>query len=359
MLNEYLNQVKNLEPDLNKVYELMKIDTVREQINEYESKFAHEGWSDVKSFQEYNKLLSQLERWVKLFNRYYELLELIELAIEDNAGEEVLEDIIHEELIVRSEIQKTKIESMFIGKYDDNNAILTLHAGSGGKEAQDWASMLLRMYQRWANGNDLKCEIIDWIEGEFPGSVKSATIEVKGEHAFGLLKNEAGVHRLIRVSPFDSQNRRHTSFAAVEVIPEVEMNTEINIDPKDIQMDVFRASGAGGQHVNKTSSAVRLTHIPTGIVVSCQQERSQHQNKDYAMKILVSKLMAIKEKEHYAEISDIKGEQRQIEWGSQIRSYIFMPYQLVKDHRTGCETGNIEAVMNGDINEFIYKSLAE
>lgn len=359
MLNEYLNQVKNLEPDLNKVYELMKIDIVREQINEYESKFAHEGWSDVKSFQEYNKLLSHLEKWVKLFNRYYELLELIELAIEDNAGEEVLEDIISEELIVRSEIQKTKIESMFVGKYDDNNAILTLHAGSGGKEAQDWASMLLRMYQRWANSNDLKCEIIDWTVGEFPGSVKSATIEVKGKHAFGLLKNEAGVHRLIRVSPFDSQNRRHTSFAAVEVIPEVEMNTEINIDPKDIQMDVFRASGAGGQHVNKTSSAVRLTHIPTGIVVSCQQERSQYQNKDYAMKILASKLMAIKEKEHYAEISDIKGEQRQIEWGSQIRSYIFMPYQLVKDHRTGYETGNIEAVMNGDINEFIYKSLAE
>lgn len=358
MINEYLVQTKNLEPDLNKVYEILQVDALAEKIKEYESKFEFEGWNDIDAIREYNKLISQLDRWQKLFGDYYSLLELIELSIKENSNE-VLEDIAYEYMVIKYKIEEILLESMFVEKYDGNNAILSIHAGSGGKEAQDWASMLVEMYSRWAAHKNFKCNLVDFTTGEFPGSIKSATLEITGKNAYGLLKNEAGVHRLIRVSPFDSQNRRHTSFAAVEVIPEVELDTEIELDMKDIQMDVFRSSGAGGQHVNKTSSAVRLTHIPSGIVVECQQERSQHQNKEYAMKVLMSKLVAIKEKEHYDELSQIKGEQRQIEWGSQIRSYIFMPYQLVKDHRTGYETGNINAVMNGDIDEFIFKCLAK
>jgi peptide chain release factor 2 len=279
--------------------------------------------------------------------------------LKEFAEEGLLEEVENDLKAAYKQMKQFKQSFMFNDKYDKNNVILSVHAGAGGKEAQDWATMLVRMYCRWSASKGFKVEMLDSVAGDDNRYYKSATIEIKGKNAYGMLKNEAGVHRLVRVSPFDANGRRHTSFSAVEVMPEVELDKEVSIRNEDLRIDYFRASGAGGQHVNTTDSAVRITHLPTGIVVSCQQERSQHQNKDYAMKILASKLMAIKEKEHYAEISDIKGEQRQIEWGSQIRSYIFMPYQLVKDHRTGCETGNIEAVMNGDINEFIYKSLAE
>jgi peptide chain release factor 2 len=234
---------------------------------------------------------------------------------------------------------------------------VSFHAGAGGTEAQDWAQMLYRMYTRWAERNGFKYKVLDYLEGEEAG-IKSATIAIEGENAYGYLKSEHGIHRLVRISPFDASGRRHTSFAAVEVTPEITDDEEIKIKPEDLKIDTYRSSGAGGQHVNKTESAVRITHIPTGIVVSCQMERSQHQNREVAMNMLRSKLAEIKEREHLEKIEDIKGVQMKIEWGSQIRSYVFMPYTLVKDHRTNYETGYINAVMDGEIDDFIYAYLA-
>ena len=358
MLNEYLTKIKALEPELQKIEELIKFDDLDAKIREYECRFETEGWTNIPALQEYNKLVSKRDGYMFVYVAWRELRDLCEILIEE--GElNMTHDVIEDYNDVKSRIDELVLTNMFSEKYDHNNVILSIHAGQGGKEAQDWASMLMRMYLRWAEKNGFKAHILDWLEGEMPASVKSCTLEIIGENAFGMLKNEAGVHRLIRVSPFDSQNRRHTSFAAVEIIPEVEMDSSVELDMKDIRVDTFRSSGKGGQHVNKTESAVRLTHIPTGIVVECQQERSQHQNKEYAMKVLLSKLTAIKEKEHFDEISEIQGEQRGIEWGSQIRTYTFMPYQQVKDHRTGYEVGNINAVMDGDLNEFIYKCLAQ
>lgn len=357
MLNEYLAKVKALEVDLEKLHELLKIGEMDKQIAMMESKFNFEGWNDIPALQEYNKLIRQRDKWIFMSIKCRDLKDLIEILIEEK--EQMSHDELEDYNSLKLEIDTAMLETMFSEKYDHNNVILSIHAGQGGKEAQDWASMLMRMYLRWAEKNGFKAHILDWLEGEMPASVKSCTLEITGENAFGMLKNEAGVHRLIRVSPFDSQNRRHTSFAAIEIIPEVEIDSSVELDMKDIRVDTFRSSGKGGQHVNKTESAVRLTHVPTGIVVECQQERSQHQNKEYAMRVLLSKLTAIKEQEHYDEISEIQGEQRGIEWGSQIRTYTFMPYQQVKDHRTGYEVGNINAVMDGDLNEFIYKCLAQ
>ncbi len=245
-----------------------------------------------------------------------------------------------------------RLVALLTGEHDDHSAILTFHAGAGGKEAQDWVEMLLRMYQRWAADHGFKCTILDYLAGEDAG-VKSASILVSGENAYGFLKSENGVHRLVRVSPFDSSGRRHTSFASLEVMPEIEEDLHVHLRPEDVKMDVFRASGAGGQHVNKTSSAVRLTHLPTGIVVSSQAQRSQVHNREYAERMLISKLIQIKEQAHLDKIEDIKGVQKDIAWGSQIRSYVFMPYTLVKDHRTACENGNVNAVMDGDLDSFI------
>jgi len=250
------------------------------------------------------------------------------------------------------ELENMRLLTLLTGEYDAKNAILTFHAGSGGTEAQDWAEMLYRMYNKWAESHGFKVTLLDYLDGEEAG-LKSASILIEGPNAYGFLKSEAGVHRLVRVSPFDAAGRRHTSFSSLEVMPEIDEDMSVEINPDDIRMEVYRASGAGGQKVNKTSSAVRLIHIPTGIVVSCQVERSQYQNRDVAMKMLISKLVEIKEREHLEKISDIKGEQKEITWGSQIRSYVFMPYTLVKDHRTGFESGNINAVMNGDIDGFI------
>lgn len=255
-----------------------------------------------------------------------------------------------------SDLESQTISTLLTGEYDENNAILTFHAGAGGTESQDWVEMLYRMYSRFADRHGYKVKLLDYLDGEEAG-LKSASILIEGENAYGYLKGESGVHRLVRISPFDSSGRRHTSFASIEVIPEIDDKINIEISPDDIQMDVFRASGAGGQHVNKTSSAVRLTHIPTGIVVACQNERSQHQNRDMAMKMLKSKLIEIKEREHLEKIEDIKGIQKEITWGSQIRSYIFMPYTLVKDHRTGYEVGNVASVMDGEIDNFINSYL--
>ncbi len=249
-------------------------------------------------------------------------------------------------------VEQMRLVTLLTGQYDAQNAILTFHAGAGGTEAQDWVGMLVRMYEKWAQAHAYKATVLDWLDGEEAG-VKSASLLVEGKNAYGFLKSENGVHRLVRISPFDSSGRRHTSFASLEVMPEIEQDKSVQIRPEDIKMDVYRASGAGGQHVNKTSSAVRLTHLPTGIVVASQAERSQVQNRENAMKMLLAKLVQIKEREHLDKIEDIKGVQKDIAWGSQIRSYVFMPYTLVKDHRTKFENGNVDAVMDGDLDGFI------
>jgi peptide chain release factor 2 len=253
---------------------------------------------------------------------------------------------------VIAEVQAQRLSTLLSGEYDAKNAILTFHAGAGGTEAQDWAEMLFRMYNRWGERHGFKVKTLDYLDGEEAG-LKSATILVEGLNAYGYLKSETGVHRLVRVSPFDSSGRRHTSFASLEVMPEIDDGIQIDVRDEDLKVDTYRSSGAGGQHVNKTESAVRITHVPTGIVVACQNERSQHQNREVCIRMLKSKLVEIKEREHLDRIEDIKGDQKEIGWGSQIRSYVFMPYTLAKDHRTNFEIGNINAVMDGDIDGFI------
>ena len=301
------------------------------------------------------RIQSKIENYRKLQAEIENLESLNELLLEEEdieLGKEVLQSTIN----LEEKIKKIELETLLSGKYDKNNAIVTLHPGAGGTEAQDWVEMLYRMYTKWATNNGFKLQELDYLEGDEAG-IKSVTFLVKGENAYGYLKGEMGVHRLVRISPFDAGGRRHTSFASVEVLPEITEDIKLDINPEDIKMDVYRASGAGGQKVNKTSSAVRLTHIPTGIVTACQTERSQTQNREYAMTMLKSKLLELKEKEQKEKIEDLKGIQRDIAWGSQIRSYVFCPYTLVKDHRTNYEEGNIEAVMNGNLNGFIESYL--
>ena len=276
---------------------------------------------------------------------------MIELANEEEDAD-LLDDCIASVEEIEKRLESLTLSTLLSGEFDNKNALLTFHAGAGGTEAQDWAEMLFRMYNRWGERHGYKVSTLDYLDGDVAG-VKSATILVEGENAYGYLKGEMGIHRLVRVSPFDSSGRRHTSFASLEVMPEIDDDVNVEIREEDIKMDVYRASGAGGQKVNKTSSAVRLTHIPTGIVVSCQIERSQHQNREVAMRMLKSKLVEIKERENLERIEDIKGDQKEIAWGSQIRSYVFMPYTMAKDHRTNFEMGNINAVMDGDIDGFI------
>ncbi|MBR5411089.1 MAG: peptide chain release factor 2 [Clostridia bacterium] len=312
-------------------------------------------WNDVansnKIMQKLSGLKSKVKKYTDLRTDYEDTLTLIEMCNEEE-DESGLEECTASVERIESEIESQTLATLLSGEYDSKNAILTFHAGAGGTEAQDWALMLFRMYHRWGERHGFKTTTIDYLDGEEAG-LKSAVILIEGENAFGYLKSEMGIHRLVRVSPFDASGRRHTSFASLEVMPEIDDTIEVDIRPEDIKMDVYRASGAGGQKVNKTSSAVRLTHIPTGIVVSCQVERSQYQNRDVAMTMLKSKLIEIKEREHLDTIADIKGDQKEIGWGSQIRSYVFMPYTLVKDHRTGYENGNINAVMDGDLDGFI------
>lgn len=276
------------------------------------------------------------------------MLDLLSAEFDETLEKDIIKDIRYTE----KDIEKMEIETLLSGKYDINNAIITLHPGAGGTESQDWVEMLYRMYTRWANQNGYKVKELDYLDGDEAG-IKSVTALIEGQYAYGYLKAEMGVHRLVRISPFDSGGRRHTSFASLEVLPEITEDIEININPDDLRVDTYRASGAGGQHINKTDSAVRITHIPTNLVVSCQSERSQAMNKETAMKMLKSKLLDLKEKEHKDKIEDLKGMQKEIAWGSQIRSYVFCPYTLVKDHRTGFEVGNVEQVMNGELNEFM------
>ena len=312
-------------------------------------------WNDAqnssKILKQINTLKSKVETYKKLQSELNNVIEMSEL-LQLEPDSEMIKDTIKTTNNIEKEIEILEITILLSGKYDNNNAIITIHPGAGGTEAQDWAEMLYRMYSRWAVANGYELKELDYLDGEEAG-LKSVTFLISGEYAYGYLKGEMGVHRLVRISPFDSGGRRHTSFASIEVLPEITDDIELDINPDDIKMDVYRASGAGGQHVNKTSSAVRLTHIPTGIVVACQTERSQFQNKDTAMKMLKSKLLNLKEKEHKDTIDELKGIQMDIAWGSQIRSYVFCPYTLVKDHRTNYEVGNVSSVMDGDLNGFI------
>ncbi len=307
--------------------------------------------SKIKSIKSKTTKYRELESEI---DNILELIELLKLEYDEDLGNEMSKDIKK----LEKSMEKFEIETLLSGKYDKNNAILTLHPGAGGTEAQDWAEMLYRMYSRWANKSGYKVEELDFLEGDEAG-LKSVTFEIIGENAYGYLKGEMGVHRLVRISPFDSGGRRHTSFASLEVLPEITDDVDLYINPDDIKMDVYRASGAGGQHVNKTSSAVRLTHIPTGIITSCQTQRSQLQNREYALKMLKSKLLDLKEREHKETIEELKGVQRDIAWGSQIRSYVFCPYTLVKDHRTNYEIGNVQSVMDGELDGFIESYLKQ
>ncbi len=304
-----------------------------------------------KVLQKTKQLKDKVEAYAALKSKWEDTLVLIDLANEEN-DESMLPDVTEAAAEIEAEIEKMTLETLLSGNYDKNNAIMTFHAGAGGTEAQDWCEMLIRMYQMWAQKNGYATTVLDSLPGDEAG-VKSCTIEIDGVNAYGYLKAEKGVHRLVRISPFNSAGKRMTSFASIEVMPELDENVEIDIRPEDIKMEAFRASGAGGQHINKTSSAVRLTHIPTGIVTSCQTQRSQFQNRDYAMKMLKAKLAELAEQQQKEKISDLQGVQMDNGWGSQIRSYVFQPYTMVKDLRTGFEMGNIGAVMDGDLNGFI------
>ena len=332
------------------------VENKEKELKELETKTTeNDFWNDTdnssKVLKQINSLKSKVEGFKKLNNELNNLLEMSEL-LQVEEDEELAKELLKSTYTLEKDIEKLEITTLLSGKYDNNNAILTIHPGAGGTEAQDWAEMLYRMYTRWANANGYEVKELDYLEGDEAG-LKSVTFSVNGDYAYGYLKGEMGVHRLVRISPFDAGGRRHTSFASVEVLPEITDDIELDINPDDIKMDVYRASGAGGQHINKTSSAVRLTHIPTGIIVACQTERSQFQNRDTAMKMLKSKLLNLKEKEQKDTIDELKGIQMDIAWGSQIRSYVFCPYTLVKDHRTNYEVGNVQAVMDGDLNGFI------
>ena len=358
---EYKVKLNNCKPGLDVLRTALNLEASQKEIEELEAASAREGfWNDVEKSQKVQKRLKNLKDKVENYDRlcaaWDDMMTICEMAVEEN-DDSMLPELEREYADFSEKMESTRLSTLLTGEYDANNAILTFHAGAGGTEAQDWASMLYRMYNMWADRHGYKVKVMDYLEGDEAG-LKSATIMIEGENAYGFLKSEHGIHRLVRVSPFDAAGRRHTSFAAVEVMPEIANDSEIELRDEDIKMDVYRSSGAGGQKVNKTSSAVRLTHIPTGIVVSSQVERSHFQNLENCRNMLRARLAEIKEREHLEKISDIKGVQMKIEWGSQIRSYVFMPYQLVKDHRTDFENGNIDNVMNGDLDGFINAFLS-
>lgn len=329
-------------------------------IEELEEKASESGfWDDMeqaqKILQKTKNLKDKKEKYYKLVASADDLEVLIELA--DEAEDlTLISEIKGDFNSLTKTVSEMKIETLLSGTYDKNNAILSLHAGAGGTEAQDWVEMLFRMYCRWAEVKGFKTETIDYLAGDEAG-IKSVTILIEGINAYGYIKAEKGVHRLVRISPFDASGRRHTSFASCDVMPELDDDIKVDINPDDLKIDTYRSSGAGGQHINKTESAIRITHIPTGIIVACQNERSQHKNKDIALKMLKAKLIEREEEEKKRIVKGIQGEQKDIAWGSQIRSYVFHPYNMVKDHRTGCETGNTTAVMDGDLDEFINEYL--
>ena len=352
----YKQKLLTLEPTLKELEQALNIESARKELSELQIETEQEGfWNDVERSQRIAQKIKRLENKIKKYDHlvadWEDTLTLCEMAQEEDDASQ-LEEVAQGYETLEKEVSDRRLAALLTGEYDANNAILTFHAGAGGTEAQDWTEMLYRMYTRWAERHGFTYQLLDYEDGDEAG-IKSASILIEGDNAYGYLKSENGVHRLVRVSPFDANARRQTSFSALEVMPEIEDDGEIEIRPEEIEMQVFRSSGAGGQHINKTSSAVRLIHLPTGVVVSCQTERSQFQNRDNCMKMLRAKLAEMKAQQHAEKISDIKGVQMKIEWGSQIRSYVFMPYTLAKDHRTGYENGNIQAVMDGDIDGFI------
>ena len=359
---EYKSKLNALKPTLDDLQEALHLEEAKREIAELQEESAQDGfWNNVAHSQQVQQRIKQLqtkcEKYDKLRSSWDDLFTMCEMALEED-DVSMLDELKTEYDVLSEKLEEMRLSTLLTGEYDANNAILTFHAGAGGTEAQDWTQMLYRMYTMWTDRHGYKYTLLDYQDGEEAG-IKSATIKIEGDNAYGYLKSENGVHRLVRISPYDASGRRHTSFAAVEVMPEIaEDNSEIELRDDEIKMDVYRSSGAGGQKVNKTSSAVRLTHLPTGIVVSSQVERSHFQNLENCKSMLRAKLAEIKEREHLEKISDIKGVQQKIEWGSQIRSYVFMPYTLAKDTRTGYENSNIQAVMDVDIDGFINAYLA-
>jgi len=355
-LEEAKRRLVVLEDVLGELKNQLRIDEAKERCSDLEREtMVADFWSDAekssRKLQEIKQLKDKVESYEELLARLEDAYALCEMAIEAS-DEDSVEEVLSETEYIENEAEKKRIEVLLSGPYDKNNAILSFHPGAGGTEAQDWASMLYRMYTRWGEAHGYNVKLIDWLDGDEAG-LKSATIMVEGLNAYGYLKSENGVHRLVRISPFDSSGRRHTSFSSVEVMPEFEDDDTIVLRDEDLEITAHRSSGAGGQHINKTDSAIRIVHKPTGIVVGCQTERSQLQNKETALKMLKAKLMEIKIREKLDRIEDIQGNKANIEWGSQIRSYVFMPYTLAKDTRTGYEDGNIDAVMDGEIDGFI------
>ena len=353
---EQRQKLGETKPQLEGLRAALGIDMLQNQLEGLEAKVADPNfWNDLSAnqqvMQKIRQIKDKLDAYANLSALYEDTMALIELALEMQDAS-VYDEVAGNVKEIEESIATLRLATLLTGEYDSKNAILTFHAGAGGTEAQDWVQMLYRMYTRWAERHRYKYKVLDYLDGEEAG-IKSASILIEGTNVYGFLRSEAGVHRLVRVSPFDSSGRRHTSFASVEVMPEIGEDTSVVIDETDLRVDTYRSGGAGGQHVNKTESAIRITHLPSGIVVACQNERSQHQNREVAMKMLRSKLVEIKEREHLDKIEDIKGEQKEIGWGSQIRSYVFMPYTLAKDHRTAFEVGNIGSVMDGEIDGFI------
>jgi len=359
---EPIMRLEAVRPALKELFNAFNLNQVKAEIDELDKKSNADGfWNDVESAQKVLQRLKVLKGKQKLYD---DLANLVEetyglcLIADEEEDLSVLDELTASVKKIEADLAVCRVSALLSGEYDNNNAIMSFHAGAGGTEAQDWALMLFRMYTRWGERHGFNVKVLDYLDGDEAG-LKSAVLLIEGQNAYGYMKSESGVHRLVRISPFDASGRRHTSFAAVEVMPEISDDVGVEIKEEDLKVDTYRSSGAGGQHVNKTESAIRITHIPTGIVVACQNERSQHQNREVAMRMLRSKLVEIKEREHLEKIEDIKGEQKLIEWGSQIRSYVFMPYTLAKDHRTGFENGNINAVMDGDIDGFINAYLMQ
>lgn len=363
ILDDQKQQLTKLRTLLDEAAQSLNVEKLRSDLDGLNKQMEAPGfWNDVENANHVTKEATALKSKLNAYDRLASTLDDVEVLIEmteEGQDEELAAELDTSLRQAAEEANAFHLQTLLAGKYDPNNAIISLHAGAGGTEAQDWAQMLMRMYTRWAERHGFKVDVLDYLDGEEAG-IKNATLRISGENAYGYLRTEKGVHRLVRISPFDSNARRHTSFSSLDVMPEIEdADNDIEVDPDEIRVDTYRSSGAGGQHVNKTSSAIRITHFPTGIVVQCQNERSQIQNRETAMRMLKSKLAEKREEEHMAELAEIKGEQKKIEWGSQIRSYVFCPYTMVKDHRTSVEKGNVDGVMDGDLDDFITAALIQ